>query len=110
MLRTNLRKAVVVFAASVAIAGFGQAAAQAFTVQDELRFVLMDQQRQSDFYKQVSVSLGHKTCTEVGRHGPSRKAALIAWDRRNPHTNMGVNGMTATEIDILAYCPQYMLT
>lgn len=110
MLRTTLRKTVVVFAATVAIAGFGQAVAQAFTAQDELRFMLMEDQQQSDFYKAVSVSLGHKTCADIDRHGPSRKATRIAFDRRHPATNVGVNGMTATEIDILAYCPRHLLT
>ncbi|MFI6867147.1 hypothetical protein [Nocardia sp. NPDC050406] len=83
--------------------------AQAFTPQDELRFTLMGDQQQSEFYKRVSVSLGHKTCAEIDRHGASRKAALIAWDRRNPDTNTGLNGLTATEIDILAYCPRHLL-
>lgn len=101
------RKLFVAFAASVAIAGSGQAVAQAFTPQDELRFLLMDDLRQSDQFKAYSVSLGHKTCADIERT-PGRKDQLIAFDRRNPATNMGVNGMTATEIDIMAYCPARM--
>ncbi|WP_067827294.1 hypothetical protein [Nocardia inohanensis] len=102
------RKLFVAFAVSVAIAGPSQAVAQAFTPQDELRFLLMDDMNQSDEFKAASVSLGHKTCVEIER-APGRKAQLIAFDRRNPGTNVGVNGMTATEIDIMAYCPAKML-
>ncbi|UGT42131.1 hypothetical protein LTV02_01480 [Nocardia yamanashiensis] len=102
------RKFFVAFAVSVVIAGSGEAVAQAFTPQDELRFLLMDDLHQSDQFKSYSVSLGHKTCADIDRNGPARKASLIAFDRRNPGTNVGVNGMTATEIDILAYCPQHL--
>ncbi|QLY29861.1 hypothetical protein [Nocardia huaxiensis] len=103
-----LRQALAVGIVATAMLGFGNAVAHAFTPQDELRFALLDEQRESDAYKQLSISLGHKTCTEIER-APGRKTALIAFDRQHPATNVGLNGMTATEIDILAYCPGRML-
>ncbi|MBL1079092.1 DUF732 domain-containing protein [Nocardia sp. 2] len=103
-----LRQAIAVGIVATAMLGFGGAVAHAFTPQDELRFHLMQDQHQSDAYKTRSISLGHKTCAEIERT-PSRKAALIAFDRQHPATNVGMNGMTATEIDIMAYCPAHML-
>lgn len=103
-----LRQSVAVGIVAAAMLGSGNAVAAAFTPQDELRFLLLDDQTQSDAYKRASVSFGHKTCADI-ESNPSRKAALIAFDRRNPSTNMGANGMTATEIDIMAYCPWRML-
>ncbi|MFC9997551.1 SANT/Myb-like DNA-binding domain-containing protein [Nocardia sp. NPDC127526] len=102
-------RTVVVFAASVVFIGFGAAVAHAFTPQEELRFLLLKHQHQSDNFKAISAMAGHKTCAEIDRYGQGRKAFRIAFDRMHPETNVALNGMTVTEIDILTYCPQHML-
>ncbi|WP_067548051.1 hypothetical protein [Nocardia crassostreae] len=83
--------------------------AHAFTPQEELRFLLLKHQHESDAFKGISATAGHRTCTEIDRYGQGRKAFRIAFDRMHPETNVGLNGMTVTEIDILTYCPQHML-
>lgn len=103
-----LRQTVAVGIVAAAMLGSGGAVANAFTPQEELRFLLLGHQQQSDAFKQLSSSLGRTTCAEIERT-PGNKSVRIAFDRRHPGTNVGLNGMTATEIDIMAYCPQHLL-
>ncbi|MEU0544222.1 hypothetical protein [Nocardia sp. NPDC005978] len=103
------RRIVAVGIAAAALSLAGSVQAQAYAPQDELRLLLMGDQGQSDAFKQLSIKLGRKTCADIDRN-PGRKGVLIAFDRLHPGTNVGINGMTATEIDIMTYCPNHLLT
>ncbi|MET9492175.1 hypothetical protein [Nocardia sp. NPDC006630] len=104
------RKAVVVVTASVAMMGVGGAVANAFTVQDEIKFFLLQDQQASPDYKQLDVDLGRLDCQILDLGGPGTKAELMALDREYPGTSTGLLGVTETEIDTLVYCPQHILS
>ncbi|WP_405139161.1 hypothetical protein [Nocardia sp. NBC_01388] len=103
------RKAVVVVTASVAMMGVGGAVANAFTVQDEIKFFLMHDQQQTPDYKALDVEIGHATCEILDFGVPGDKADLMAFDRAHPNTATGLLGVTETEVDTLVYCPQHIL-
>ncbi|CAM4451869.1 hypothetical protein NONI108955_29715 [Nocardia ninae] len=103
-------KTVVATAMAAVGITMGAGAANAFTPQDELKFFLMDHQDWSPDFKQDDVDSSRVICGILDHRVPGDKARLIAIDRRYPSIGVGHLGVTDTEVSVLIYCPQHLLS